>query len=142
MESIFETGRLLVDAHGAMERKSFEAMVQTKLAFSPAAARKFMLIARNEVLTNCSHVNKLPPSYATLYTLTTIDKKLGDGTLQKLLTDGKPWHPRVESACEFRAGVRHVTDPSSLLRSRRAFTQKSLLANNGNTGRGAAGENT
>jgi hypothetical protein len=47
-----------------------------------------MIIARNQVISNTKYLSHLPPSWGTLYTLTTVDKKLGDGALQKLLMDG------------------------------------------------------
>src|SRR5262249_8194216 len=66
--SIIETGRYLIEAYDEMERASFEAMVQQKLAFGPSTARKLIVIAHHSIL--CAHVHKLPPSWGTLYELT------------------------------------------------------------------------
>jgi hypothetical protein len=91
--SILETGRLLIEAKAALEPDSYEAMEARKLNFGPATARKLMLIAGNKVI--CSHANKLPASWDTLYTLTTLDKKLGEGTLLARIKDGTIT-PKVE----------------------------------------------
>jgi hypothetical protein len=90
VESIIETGRYLVEAHDEMERASFEAMVQQKLAFGPSAARKLIVIARHPTLTNCAHMHKLPPSWGTLYDLTKLPtpmlcEKLQDGSINPKL---------------------------------------------------------
>jgi len=80
--SIIETGRYLIEAYDEMERASFEAMVQQKLAFGPSTARKLIVIAHHSIL--CAHVHKLPPSWGTLYELT----KLPIEVLREKLKNG------------------------------------------------------
>ena len=95
-----------------LEHGSFEAMVRTKLTFGPDVAQRLMAIARNPVLSKADHGRLLPPSYQTLYKLATIDKKLGDGTLQKLLADGTGRASELMQIADGRktvAGIREKT---------------------------------
>lgn len=85
--SIIETGLILLEAKEGpyrLRHGAFEAMVRTKLPFAASTARKLMAIARHPVLSNRSHVNVLPPSYATLYALT----KVPDERLIAFIKDG------------------------------------------------------
>lgn len=69
VESIIETGCLLIEARAELPHGSFELMVQRELPFSPRAARMLMKIAEHPVISNRKHVSVLPSSWGTLYQL-------------------------------------------------------------------------
>jgi hypothetical protein len=95
VENIIDTGRLLIAAKDELKHGSFETMVQSELPFGPDTAQRLMVIARHPILSNAAHAPLLPPSWMTLYELTKLDDKLGDGTLQKKIKDGSIT-PRLE----------------------------------------------
>jgi len=88
VDSIVETGRLLVRAKDEMPYPAFEAMVAGELPFDKRTAERLMVIAKHPVISAATHVSRLPPSWGTLYDLTRPDKKLGEGTLQARIEDG------------------------------------------------------
>jgi predicted ArsR family transcriptional regulator len=84
--SIIETGRLLNEAKADIPHGVFEMMVASKLPFGPRSARMFMAVASNSVLVSVKYIAVLPPSWATLYELSTfppniLEQKLMDGTI-------------------------------------------------------------
>jgi hypothetical protein len=88
VEAIIETGQHLIDAKNdpKMPHGSWEAMVAVELPFNPRTARKLMAIAAHAVLSNRSHGSVLPPSWTTLYELSTlppplVKEKIADGTI-------------------------------------------------------------
>jgi N6-adenosine-specific RNA methylase IME4 len=82
--AILETGRLIAAAKKALPHGEFEAMVAEDLPFSTATARRLMIIAGDERLSDRAHVHDLPPSWGTLYELT----KLDDATFEAKIADG------------------------------------------------------
>lgn len=88
VDGIIETGRLLIQCKEEIGHGSFEAMVQSNLNFDPDTAQRLMAIARNPILSNAANSRLLPPSWYTLYGLTKIDEKLGEGTLVAMIKDG------------------------------------------------------
>lgn len=66
VESVLAIGDVLIEAKAKLPHGEFEAMVREDLGWTPQTARKFMAIARNEVLANRAHVRDLPPSWGTL----------------------------------------------------------------------------
>jgi len=89
VEGIIETGRRVATAKHELDHGSFEAMVQNKLPFTPRTARRLMEIARHPVFSNRAHGPDLPASWRTLHQLTYVDKKCGDGSLRRLIKEGK-----------------------------------------------------
>jgi hypothetical protein len=88
VESILETGRLLIAAKDDLPFGSWEAVVKSKLPFSADVANRLMVIAAHPVLSNPGHARDLPAHYETLYALTLMDKKLGEGALITRIKDG------------------------------------------------------
>jgi hypothetical protein len=78
VESIIETGERLnrAKADPDLPKRSFEAMVQTKLPFGPRTARYLMAIANHPVISNRKHASALPPSWMTLYELSKLPQSL------------------------------------------------------------------
>jgi hypothetical protein len=75
VESIFEAASYLIEAKRALEADEFEAMLDEDLLVSGGTARRIICIGQNQVL--CSHVNKLPPHWGTLYELSQLtDQRL------------------------------------------------------------------
>jgi len=91
VESIVETGQMLIEAKDELAHGSYEAMVQSKLPFSKSTARRLKAIAENEIIANRAHVHALPPSWGTLYELTKIPPEI----LMEKLKDGSI-HPKLE----------------------------------------------
>jgi hypothetical protein len=93
VDSIFETGRILLEAKEGpyrLNHGAFQAMVRTRLPFSERTAQMLMRIARHPILSNANHGSLLPPSWRTLYALTKVpDDKLiehiRDGTINPKL---------------------------------------------------------
>ncbi len=52
-------------------------------------ARRLMIVAKDERLSNTTHVSHLPPSWGTLYELT----KLASGTSSRLIKQSSPISP-------------------------------------------------
>lgn len=69
IEGILSAGALLVDAKNLLPHGQFEAMIDSRLDFNAATARKLMAVASNPQLSNRSHENVLPRSWTTLYEL-------------------------------------------------------------------------
>jgi hypothetical protein len=87
VESIIETGGLLIAAKAALDHGQWGQMVESDLPFSRQTAHKLMKIADDARLSNVAHVRHLPPSWGILYELTkldddTFDQKLRDGTIR------------------------------------------------------------
>jgi hypothetical protein len=91
VESIIETGRVLLGAKEELEHGSFLAMVKLELPFGRHVAQRVMKIAQNPILSKGDHGRLLPPSYQTLYELT----KLPNDILVAKLKDGSI-HPKLE----------------------------------------------
>lgn len=87
LESVIETGRLLIDAKANLvERGQWQRMVATLLDFSPDTAQRLMAIARDDRLTNTAHVRFLPRSYSTLHELTKLsDEEFQRGLAEKII---------------------------------------------------------
>lgn len=81
--NFIECGKLLGEANDELPRDAFNAMVKTKLAFDSSVARRLICIAANPML--CSHVNKLPPCWSTLYTLSQVPENV----LKAAIADGR-----------------------------------------------------
>jgi hypothetical protein len=73
VESIIETGRLLIKAKEELGHGRFGEMIQRgDMLFRARTAQCLMAIARNPVLSNPQYVSHLPPSWGTLYDLTAL----------------------------------------------------------------------
>jgi hypothetical protein len=88
IDSFLETGRQLRQAQHELPYGTFEEMVASDLPFDKRTAERLMLIAKHPVISDPAHAPLLPPSWMTLYELTKIDKKLGEGTLLAKIEDG------------------------------------------------------
>lgn len=84
VNSIIETGRMLIEAKDHLRDESFHAMIIGRLPFTPRTAQRLMKIAGHPVLSDATHVSRLPPSWGTLYELT----KLPSTILKAGLMDG------------------------------------------------------
>lgn len=85
VEAIIDTGRLLADAKRALGHGHWLAMFQNKeVPFDESTARRLMIVADDERLSNRAHGHDLPPSWRTLYELT----KLDDATFDAALASG------------------------------------------------------
>lgn len=87
LESVIETGRLLIDAKANLvERGQWQRMVGDLLDFSPDTAQRLMAIARDQRLTDAAHVRFLPRSYSTLHELTKLsDEEFQRGLAEKII---------------------------------------------------------
>jgi N6-adenosine-specific RNA methylase IME4 len=84
VESIIETGRLLIEAKDDLPHGAWLDMVERELPFGAWTAQRLMTVARHPVLSNTSQGRLLPQSWRTLYELT----KLPDEVFQAKLADG------------------------------------------------------
>jgi hypothetical protein len=91
VESVVETGRLLIEAKECIDHGEFAAMVQLRLSFNPSTAQRLMRIAEHPILSNAAHGPHLPPSWRTLYELA----KVPDPILQTAIADGTV-NPKME----------------------------------------------
>jgi len=73
VESIIETGRLLITAKTEIGTDAFATMTESELPFGARTAERLMAVASNRILSNPTHVSQLPPSWGTLYELTQLD---------------------------------------------------------------------
>jgi hypothetical protein len=79
-----EAAKYLREAKDELSRDESDSLIRLKLPFVSSVSRKLLCIADNAVL--CSHGNKLPPCWTTIYTLSQLDAevlkaKLADGTI-------------------------------------------------------------
>jgi hypothetical protein len=118
VESIVETGRLLIEAKEQLRHGEFSKMIKEKLPFGERTAQRLMAIANHPVLSKPTHVSVLPPSWGTLYALTDLD--VPDEALEELIAAGKI-NPETERADvdEIKKGLRNegIYDFSKLRRS-------------------------
>ena|SRR5215204_3458378 len=84
VQSILETGRLLIEAKDALGYGHWGAMIERKLPFGERTAQSLMEIAKHPVLSNPQHAAVSPPHWATLSRLT----MLPDAELKSLIADG------------------------------------------------------
>jgi len=70
---------MLITAKKELPHGSFQIMVENELAFGARTAQRLMDVARDQRLSNPTHVSYLPASWGTLYELT----KLDDDTFQR-----------------------------------------------------------
>jgi hypothetical protein len=91
VQSIIETGRLLVQAKDDLDHGNFHKMIEEQLPFSARTAQMLMKISENPVLSKAKHVSCLPPSWGTLYQLT----HLPEEALEAMLADGTI-HPEIQ----------------------------------------------
>jgi hypothetical protein len=75
VESIIETGKLLIEAKDKLKHGEWQDMLQL-LPFGERTAERLMAIARHPVLSDATHVSVLPPSWGTLYELTRVPDDL------------------------------------------------------------------
>jgi hypothetical protein len=75
-EGIIEAGQALLQAKQHLRPGDFHAMINDRLAFTPRTAQRLMKIAAHPVLSDATHVSRLPPSWGTLYELTKLPPKL------------------------------------------------------------------
>jgi hypothetical protein len=83
IEGIVETGRLLLLGHASIPPAEFDELVPHEFGFSASMARKLMVIAKDERITNCAIWHKLPRAWTTVYELTKLDNKTFDGMLRE-----------------------------------------------------------
>jgi hypothetical protein len=116
-ESIFETGRRLLQAREELDRDVFNAM---RLPFGMRTKQMLIRIAEHPIFAN--HGSQLPPCWRTLYELT----KLNDNVLRGLLEDGtiNPGMQRKDvSALLDRPNRKTTTPKPELLRTWAAATE-------------------
>jgi hypothetical protein len=75
VESIIESGRLLLRAKDALPHGEFGAMCERLLPFSARTAQMLIAIAEDQRLANPQYVALLPASWGTLYDLTRLSDK-------------------------------------------------------------------
>jgi hypothetical protein len=68
---IIEAGRVLIEAKAALSGR-FVGFVQTRLGWSPDMAQRLMRPAADEWFADAEHVRHLPPSWGTLYLISTL----------------------------------------------------------------------
>ena len=73
VESIIETGRLLINAKAELAHGEFGAMVADDLPFAKRTAQMYMAIANDARLTKTNHGSLLPASWRTLYELSRLN---------------------------------------------------------------------
>jgi hypothetical protein len=86
LESIIETGKLLIRAQHELPYGSFEGMITSELPFKRQTAYRLMSLAKHPVISDVSHVIHLPAHYSTLLELAKVDEhtlieKIEDGTV-------------------------------------------------------------
>src|SRR5262249_47977571 len=91
IDSIFECGDLLIEARAKLKHGEFQKMIDRSLPFKPRMAQMLMKIAADKRLRNAKHASLLPPSWYSLYRLTTLsdaefEAALADGTINPEMT--------------------------------------------------------
>jgi hypothetical protein len=108
-ESIIQVGRDLIALRAKHSGQwTFHQTITQRLPFDVRTAQRLIKIAENPVLTDATHVSRLPPSWGTLYELAT---KLPPHVLKAKLADGSIT-PKLE-----RKDVRALNPQSKPVRS-------------------------
>jgi hypothetical protein len=123
--SIIETGELLIKAKDALHG-SFTDMVERDLPFGPRTAERLMQIAGHPVLSDPTHVSRLPASWGTLYQLS----RLPLTALEQYIEDGRirPAMERKDVAALPGAKINTPPKPSLIERLRTARPRRELEA--------------
>lgn len=80
VQAIFEVGEHLMAAKRELPHGEYEAMVESDLPFGPRSAQRLVSIAKDERLSDPTHVSVLPSAWGTLYELTQLsDKQFTEG---------------------------------------------------------------
>ena len=74
VESIIETGSLLIQAKKKLPHGKFTRMIEEKLPFGERTARMLMTVAKHPILSKRKYTSVLPPSWYTLYELSRISE--------------------------------------------------------------------
>lgn len=69
-----EVGKHLDEAEAELDRDVYQSLVKLKLPFNRTTASRLKTISRNSVI--CSHVNRCPPHWGTMYELTQIPAEM------------------------------------------------------------------
>ncbi len=86
VEGIIEAGKVLLEAKTNLNRAQFLKMLEDdEFPVSENTAYRLIDIAKNPVLTDFAHVQKLPPHWGTLYELTKLTDKEAGGEIDR-------WH--------------------------------------------------
>jgi N6-adenosine-specific RNA methylase IME4 len=86
IESIIETGQLLLDAKEALPHGAFGRMIESDLPFSARTAQMLMATAADKRLTNPNHGSLLPPSWRTMFELTKLsDEEFDRGVQEQII---------------------------------------------------------
>ena len=88
VEGIIEAARRVKRAKDDLPYGEFQAMVDSDLDFDRRTAQCLMAIGRDPVISDATHASLLPPQWTTLYELTKLDKRRGEGTLLARIEDG------------------------------------------------------
>jgi hypothetical protein len=91
VESIVETGKLLLEAKAELNHGEFIRMIEKHLPFKARTAERLMKIAEHPVISNPTHCVAFPPSWGTLYELTKLPPKI----LEARIIDGSV-NPKME----------------------------------------------
>lgn len=105
VEAVLETAQTLKTAEEQLPRKEFKALrdrLQQDRVMSGPTISKLLGIASNEILTAPENIDRLPPSYATLYELTRHDPKV----VARALDDG------LVNASTMQKDLVHILPPS------------------------------
>jgi hypothetical protein len=75
VESMIQTGKLLVEAKAKLKHGEFIAMLRSDLPFGPRTAQRLMRIARNPAISKASNWSHLPEALSTLSDLAALSPK-------------------------------------------------------------------
>jgi hypothetical protein len=89
VESIIETGRLLLEAKATLQHGEFGMMCESQLPFSARTAQRLIAIAQDNRLSNinATRASLLPASWNSLYELT----RLSDDEFEAAIKDRNTW---------------------------------------------------
>jgi Protein of unknown function (DUF3102) len=102
VESMIQTGKLLIEAKRKLGHGDFVAMVRNDLPFKERTAQRLMNIARSPAISKASNWSLLPPHLSTLHDLAalppeTFDVKIASGAINP---DATREQLRIESPRE------------------------------------------
>jgi len=87
IEQIIETGQLLIELKEACPHGEWKTLVQTQTPLELNKAQKFMLIARNQYISNTARAQFLPAKWSILADIAKLsDAEIQQGIERKLIT--------------------------------------------------------
>lgn len=134
VESIIETGKLLIEAKAELDHGEFTRMIEDRLPFGPRTAERLMAIAEHPVIGNPTQWVAFPPSWRTLSELATlpapiVEARIKDGSINPAMQRKDAYRLKDAANGKDHSAAKHKAKMTPILKLREIDDLKEELAN-------------